>query len=345
MTGASAAVVRGIGADGAIGTPVAAVGRPVSRRAPWCAVCDEDLGPDSDCVARHVLGVADEVVASAVTQVCHHVATIPLEHRDRPVGTLGLFFASPCRIAPEITPVLEAVGALLGVTLENGRLAAENLRMSLVSERQMMANEVHDSLAQALTYMRMRMSLLADAIRERDELRAFKYWSDVDDSLTHAHRRLRELITCFRSRMDPQGLVHALSETAAGFFDRTGVDLVFRNDVPDFCLPAEREVEVFHIVQEALANACRHAQARRVELSLDRGEAGSGYEITIVDDGVGLASGADGDADDAGHYGLSIMRERARRLGGSLALESAAGRGTRVRLSIPAAATASGKGT
>ncbi len=346
MTGATAATLRLIRSDGAVGAPVASVGRPVSGTSrPWCAVCEEALDRDSECVARHVCGSAEEIVASAVTQVCRHVATVPLEHKGHAVGTLGLLFAGPCRIAPEMTPVLKAVGDLLGVTLENARLAKENLRMSLTNERQMMAHEVHDSLAQGLTYMRMRMSLLADAIRQGDEMHAFKYWADVDDSLTNAHRRLRELITYFRSRMDPQGLVHALRETAATFFDRTGISLRLDNRVPGFCLSADREVEVYHIVQEALANVCRHAHARNVEVRLDRAREGSGFEIAVVDDGVGIeAAPHAAEGDDPGHYGIAIMRERAQRLGGSLTLEAAGRTGTRVRLTIPETPTSIGNG-
>jgi two-component system nitrate/nitrite sensor histidine kinase NarX len=333
MSDATAATLRLVAADGSVGPPIVVVG-PVTRT-PWCAICKEELEPDSECVARQVCGHADGVVTTAVMQVCRHVATVPLEHRGRAVGTLGLLFAAPCRIAPELEPVLKAAGDLLGVMLENARLAADNLRMSLVNERQMMANEVHDSLAQALTYMRMRMSLLADAIRQRDEVGAHKYWSDVDDSLTNAHRRLREVITYFRSRMDPLGLVHALRETAATFEDRTGVALALDDRVPGFCLPADREAEIHHIVQEALANVCRHAHARHVEVRLDRARSGRGYEITVADDGVGIATGA-AVADEDGHYGIAIMRERARRLGGSLTLERGSGGGTCVRLSIPA---------
>ena len=340
MTGASAGTVRLVGRDGTAGAPLAVAGSVPAGSAPWCAACDEALELDSECVAQLVCGNAEVVVASAVTQVCRHVATVPLEHKGRVVGTLALNFAAPLRIAPELTPVLKAVGDLIGVALENARLAAENLRMSLTAERQLMANEVHDSLAQALTYMRMRMSLLSDAIRQGDELGAFKYWVDVDDSLTNAHRRLRELITCFRSAMDPQGLVHALDETAANFHDRTGVALKFDNRVPGLRLPAEREVEIFRIVQEALANVCRHAQARNVEVRLDRMAAGNGYEIVVVDDGVGL--GVPADHDDTGHYGLAIMRERARRLGGTVTLESRRGAGTCVRLTIPATGAAIG---
>jgi two-component system nitrate/nitrite sensor histidine kinase NarX len=336
LAGATAASVRLVGADGAAGVRVASVGAAgMSPSTPWCAVCDDGHDQASECVLSHVRGRADAAVASAVTQVCRHIAVVPLEHRGKPVGTLALLFAAPFRLAPEMTPLLKAVGDLLGVALENARLARENLRVTLMNERQMMANEVHDSLAQALTYMRMRMSLLSDAIRQHDELRAFKYWSDVDDSLTQAHRRLRELITSFRSRMDPQGLVHALSEIAARFFDRTGVTLAFDNRAPGFGLPADREVEVFHIVQEALANVCRHAQARRVDLTLAPTD--GGYEIAIVDDGVGVRTSAGPvDTDDGGHYGLAIMRERACRLGGSLTVERAPGAGTCVRLTIPA---------
>ena len=216
-----------------------------------------------------------------------------------------------------------------------GARAHTDLATALSNERQMMANEVHDSLAQGLTYMRMRMSLLRDAIRQGDEARALKYWDDVDSSLTNSHRRLRELITYFRTRMDPRGLVHALGEMSESFLDRTGVALEFSNRVPELHLPVGREVQVFHIVQEALANVCKHANAGHARLSLDRKD--GGYEIAVEDDGVGMvADAAAVERGETGHYGLAIMRERARRLGGELTLESAPGAGTRVRLYFPA---------
>ena len=343
LAGATAATVRVVSDDGARFEPVSAVGLPdrLGRRGAgaveyWCGACAEARQPDSDCVKRHVCGSESRFPVDRLGAVCHHIVAVPLQHKGRPVGMLNLMFERTTDLPPSMTPLLAAIGDLLGVTLENDRLARENLRVSLMNERQMMANEVHDSLAQGLTYMRMRMSLLRDAIRQGDELRAFKYWNDVDESLGNAHRRLRELITYFRSRMDPHGLLHALRETADSFFDRTGVRLEFTNRVPDLCLAADREVEVFHIVQEALANVCRHAQARTVQLIIDRGDAG--YQFVVEDDGVGPKGyAAPGEQDDTGHYGLAIMRERARRLGGELVVEAATGAGTRVRLNFPAA--------
>lgn len=235
------------------------------------------------------------------------------------------------RLAPAPAPASDP----LAEALEAARRAREQLATGLVNERRMMANEVHDSLAQGLTYMRMRMSLLRDAIRQGDEGRALKYWGDVDSSLTNAHRRLRELITYFRTRMDPRGLVHALGEMSESFHDRTGVTLEFANRVPELHLPVGREVQVFHIVQEALANVCKHADARRARLCLECKD--GGYEIVVEDDGVGMPTDAvAGERGESGHYGIAIMRERARRLGGELTLQSAPGAGTRVRLYFPA---------
>ena len=91
---------------------------------------------------------------------------------------------------------------------------------------------------------------------------------------------------------------------------------------------------MFRVAQEALANVCKHANAGRARLTLDR--KGAGYEVVIEDDGIGMALDPGGERGESGHYGIAIMRERASRLGGELTLDSAPGAGTRVRLYFPA---------
>jgi two-component system nitrate/nitrite sensor histidine kinase NarX len=341
LAGADAGTVRVIASDGSCYEPVVAVGIPgtpsgarADARSAWCNACAESRDAGSECVRNDICGNDERFPADVLGALCKHIVSVPLRHKDGPVGVLNLMFEAEVPLPDAMTPLLQATGDLLGMTLDNARLARENLRIRLTNERQMLASEVHDSLAQGLTYMRMRMSLLRDAIRAADELKAHKYWSDVDDTLGNSQRRLRELITYFRSRMDPQGLVHALSETSDRFLDRTGIALEFVNDAPDLCLPPEREIEVFHIVQESLANICRHARAKNARLLLSGGEAG--YTIVVEDDGVGMAPfPAATDQDDSGHYGVAIMQERARRLGGSVALRSGP-TGTRVELHFPA---------
>ena len=341
LAGADAGTVRVIASDGVCYEPVVAVGIPgmadgahADARSAWCNGCSESRDAGSECVRNGICGADERFPVDVLGATCKHIVTVPLRHKDFPVGVLNLMFEAERPLPDAMTPLLQATGDLLGMTLDNARLARENLRIRLTNERQMLANEVHDSLAQGLTYMRMRMSLLRDAIRGADELKAHKFWSDVDDTLGNSQRRLRELITYFRSRMDPQGLLHALTETSERFLDRTGVELEFVNDAPDLCLPPEREIEVFHIVQESLANICRHAHAKHAKLSLSHN--GDGYSIMVEDDGIGMAGyPPTADQDDPGHYGVAIMQERARRLGGSVVLHSGP-TGTRVELHFPA---------
>ena len=103
----------------------------------------------------------------------------------------------------------------------------------------MFAGEIHDSLAQGLAFMRMRMSLLQDAIRSGNAAQSLKYHRDIHESLGEAHAGLRQLITHFRQSVDPQGLVRTLESTARTFRDRTGVDLRIENRAPDLRLPAD----------------------------------------------------------------------------------------------------------
>lgn len=338
LADANAGTVRVIAVDGNCYEPAVAIGIPgigtgADARSAWCDSCSESRDAGSECVRNELCGQDERFPAEVLGPVCKHIVSVPLRHKGRPVGTLSLMFEAERQLPAAMTPLLQATGDLLGMTLDNARLARENLRIRLTNERQMLANEVHDSLAQGLTYMRMRMSLLRDAIRGTDELKAYKFWSDVDETLGNSQRRLRELITYFRSRMDPQGLLHALSETSERFFDRTGVALEFVNRAPDLCLAPEREIEVFHIVQESLANICKHAHAKHAKLLIAPDD--QGCMIVVEDDGVGMAAyPVTADGDDSGHYGIAIMQERARRIGGSVALHSSTS-GTRVELHFP----------
>jgi two-component system nitrate/nitrite sensor histidine kinase NarX len=187
--------------------------------------------------------------------------------------------------------------------------------------------------------MKMRLSLLAKAVAEHDEGRSTKYLGDVNDALTSAYTSLRELLKHFRSRMDPQGLLHALTVTANRYYEKTGVELKFENNAPEITLPVEQELQVFHIVNEALANVSRHSGARHARLAVDRH---NGYcEVTVEDDGRGVPvphfRGKEQRPRGESHYGLSIMRERASRIGGELRIEERAGGGTRVCLRFPVA--------
>jgi two-component system nitrate/nitrite sensor histidine kinase NarX len=210
--------------------------------------------------------------------------------------------------------------------------------MTVMKERQEMVNEVHDAIAQTLAYVKMRLPLLNDAMLEHDDARSLKYFSDVKKAVGEVHDNLREVMTYFRTRMDPLGLLHALQGIADGFFERTGIALEIRNSAQNLNLSDEQEVQVFHIVQEALANIAKHSMARHAVLAIDK--APERLEFLIEDDGLGLAARpVPGGIPGAAHLGLEIMQGRAQRLGGSVEVDMNEGGGTRVRLVIPVTPT------
>lgn len=261
---------------------------------------------------------------------CKHIVAVPLEYQGSLIGVFNLFYESVQEMDAGSEKLLRSFAEMIGIALENARLSRENRRMNLMAERQAIANEIHDSLAQNLTYGRMRMSVLQDAIRTQDELLAHKCMRDINEALDTGQKSVRELITHFRCQMDPLGLQHALQVLVNEFGERTGIALEYSNRVPDPGLPLEHELQVFHIVREVLANIATHSGASHAVMQVTR-KAGC-YVFTIEDDGMGIPN----DMPPEGHYGLTIMRERAQRIGAEIEVESMAGSGTRVRLSLVA---------
>ena len=297
-----------------------------------CGVCGDALRTDTTRCAPALCACARDVGKDSEASGEERVFVLPLHYRNVPCGVLNLFFLSACEVPHAVSVLLPAIGDMLGLALENARLAKENLHHGLMQERQLLAGEVHDSLAQNLTCMRMRTALLRDAIGRHDDARALKYLAEVDTTLSVAHGRVRELITDFRTHMDPHGLVHALGDAVAHMDGLSGVHIEFENRVHELSLTADQELQVFHIVSEALANIVKHAQARNGWLTFEQQD--GLYRISVEDDGIGLP-GNRGDDADHGHFGLNIMRERARRLGGRIEFGSRTGEGTWMRLSFP----------
>lgn len=270
---------------------------------------------------------------------CQRVLAISLRHGTEVLGIYTLFFERATQLTPETENMLRLIGQLLGLTLHNARIERERLRLTVMKERQELVNEVHDAIAQTLAYVKMRLPLLSDAMLAHDDDRSLKYLGDVRKAVGEVHDNLREVMTFFRTRMDPLGLLHALQGIADGFFDRTGITLEIRNSMQNLHLTDEQEVQVFHIVQESLANIAKHSMAAHAVLSIQR--TGAGLEFLIEDDGRGMATSVA--APHAGsvssHLGLDIMQGRAHRLGGRIDVSPSAEGGTRVCLVLPGASS------
>lgn len=297
-----------------------------------CGICGRAI-LNQDTQRDNVLTVCQKQVRHLYfAQGCRQVYAIPLRHKGKVLGVYNLFMDDETPLSRDASYLFNSISEHLGMALENARLTRENMRISLMNERTMLANQIHDSLAQTLAYAKMRLTVLNEAMGDGDQERANRYLGDVEEAVDMAYSELRNLITQFRDRIDPRGLVPALQEMVESFRKKANADVDFLNVAQDVVLTPEEEIQVFHIIQESLYNVCKHARARHVVVTLDLHE--GEYVVNVADDGVGLQSDA---ASNVGRsFGLTIMRERAAKLNGKLTLESRPAGGTIIRLSFPA---------
>ncbi len=338
LAGATAGAVRVLTPDGSHLRLVGTIGLPqeVIEREQYvpleCGICGTAASTHS--IESAGASVCRESTALAYFgDACKRVIAISLRNKGRIMGVYNLFLPGDNPVPEDIALLFDSISEHLGMALENARLTRENIRITLMNERQMLANEIHDSLAQTLAYMKMRLAFLNEALQTGDAPLAKKYLGDVDDAMESAYSRLRELLTQFRHRMDPRGLIPALKDVADDFSRQSGIKVEFSNPAPDMNLLPDQEVQVFHIVQEALANVSKHSRAQHVRISVTM--AGDQYVVAVEDDGIGLSG--TGQTGVGMHFGMNIMHERAERLSGAVDVVSRAGAGTRVELKFPAA--------
>jgi two-component system nitrate/nitrite sensor histidine kinase NarX len=258
------------------------------------------------------------------------VISIPLQSCNSPDAMLGvftLFFDTPQSSSGNAATMAISFADLLGTLIEHIKSTREAKRAELLKERQSIANDIHDSLAQTLNYARMNTTLLSDAIRNNNEVMATKYVRDIDEALEIGQKSVRTLITDFRSEMDPAGLLQALQTLVEKFRQQNNIALDCSIRVADLDLPLEHEIQTFNIVREALSNLAKHSNASHARLIVDH--LCGYYVFTVEDNGVGTFLPVEG------HYGTIIMRERAQRIGGEIKVESTKGLGTCVQLFFP----------
>ena len=254
--------------------------------------------------------------------------SIPVKDQDQQFGVLivrnpGLESAAAWQL-----PLLEAVALNIAAALRANEQTEHRRRLALLEERNAIARELHDSLAQSLSYLKIQISRLQTLLGGAEptpEVRDIV--AELREGLSSAYRQLRELLTTFRLKMEHPRLEDSLRDTVEEFGKRGRLPVELDCAGWQCALSPNEQIHVMQIVREALNNAVQHAHASRIVVRL-QGASGGEAIISISDDGVGLPAKPERE----NHFGLNIMRERARRLGGALELQARTGGGLLVRL-------------
>jgi two-component system nitrate/nitrite sensor histidine kinase NarX len=265
------------------------------------------------------------------------VIRIPLRYRQRAVGVIDLFVAEPLSAESETDALFDSVGKHLGMAIEKSRLDAESQTLVRVHERTALAHELHDSLAQTLVGLRMQVKMLSETLLDADVGAARREAARIALVVDEAHTELRELLANFTAPVDDRGLMPVLHDFAnRARRDGSPATIAVQLEGPEPALGAATQMQVLRIVGEAITNARKHAHANIIRVLVRHVPPGD-LTILIEDDGIGIGERIL-DARAGENLGLSIMRERAQRIGGELNVESEPGEGTRVELTLPATA-------
>jgi two-component system nitrate/nitrite sensor histidine kinase NarX len=298
--------------------PLCSCGRTISRgdilRKDESGCCAE--------VAGHTMFSADEVGCIEV----------PLEYQGERLGCYSLYVdRERVEGRKEMRDLLTAIGSHLGMAIARSNLDEESRRLSIIEERTTLAHELHDSLAQTLASLRFQVRMLEDTL-DKNVVSA-EVNSDlqrISSGIDEAHTELRELLNSFLAPVGQQGLEPGLKKLVRRFRQESGIHILLQRDCPNIDLKAGEEKQILRIIQECLTNIRKHAQAKNVRILISCSE-DEEYLFLVEDDGIGFSEAAS-QGGPGEHIGLSIMEERARRLGGQLSIESEPGEGTRVEL-------------
>ena len=258
------------------------------------------------------------------------LVNVALTVQGRTMGEIDLLYRETPQLAEADRELLDSLASHLSSAMDSLRNEALQREAAVAEERGMLARELHDSIAQSLAFMKIQLQLLKDAQQGGQPAKAARLLDELELGLKESTADVRALLMHFRTRTDGDDLLPALQQTLQKFRLQSGVRAELEVDGHGAPLPADVQVQLLHVVQEALSNVRKHAQARQVQIRLAHQPH---WQIEIRDDGCGFDTAAG--APDDSHVGLRIMTERAAKVGAAVQLDSRPGAGTRVRVSLP----------
>ena len=296
-----------------------------------------------------VSGMAETVLGGTQAQLCNeancvggcriltdayrksHVAA-PLRVGDRVIGALCVGLPVQNRYSSESSNLLTRLANTAAIALENARLYAQAERVATLEERHRVAAEMHDGLAQTLSYLGLMTDQVVEFLSDGQDRVALdhlqKTRNTIQTATAEVRRAINDLMNESPSTLDLRTRLH---NTVDEFAAENNLPITWQADV-EFSPDCQREVadQVVNIIREALSNVARHAQARHV--TVQAGEAADHYFVSVEDDGQGFDPSQPGPS---GHFGLQIMRARAAFISGQNEIESMPGGGARVTLIWP----------
>jgi len=205
-------------------------------------------------------------------------------------------------------------------------------REAIIEERRRIAREIHDGVAQSLSYLNLKTKLVSDSVSSQNTAQALTELGDIRKVVQDTYEDIRESIDQLSTEIRSLPIIPAMANYIREFGDNNGFKVQFDVSRTFPRVSPVAELQLLRITQEALTNVRRHAQATEVGVKLEN--TSQAVEMLIKDNGQGFTP-SDLEKSQPGYHGLNIIRERAEGLGGTLTIDTAPGEGTEVKVSLP----------
>jgi two-component system nitrate/nitrite sensor histidine kinase NarX len=258
------------------------------------------------------------------------LAVFQILTREQVIGSFSLHFTKERQVTSEERRLLEILGKNIGSAIENQRLIAREKEFAVSQERNLLAQGLHDSIAQGLNFLNLQVQMLEDALKRNDTEEISDIAPLLRAGVQESYEDVRELLLNFRTRLQDSNLESEMRNVVSKFQRQTGVHGQIEFVGNGAQLAPEQQLQVLFILQEALSNIRKHAQASEVHVRVDNGR---DFMMTVHDNGQGFDVDTVHEKGES-HVGLRIMVERAARLSAQFEILSKIGKGTTISLQL-----------
>ena len=256
----------------------------------------------------------------------------PIVYDREKIGIMTFFSYDAKELEDAQKHLVDALSNQLGVAIGGVRLLERVKRIAVLEERNQLAQGLHDSIAQTLNYMNLQVQMLEKALDSNNKVGVAENLDFIKEGLKESYDNVRQLLLNFRTPLRLESFSSHLEELVRQFKQQTNIELTAMVDASNIDLSDKEKLEVVLIVQEALSNIRKHANATKVSLQIY--SESQNIIVKVIDNGQGFDKKQLSEKS-LRHVGLMIMDERAQKINAELHLESKCREGTKLRLSIP----------
>lgn len=275
----------------------------------------------SDLPLRITPGMPEDFLSQLRVETEKQFRTAYLFHirsGSKDLGFFLLYFNLDTRLLPQTYKLYESFGSHLGIAVDSLRLVEREQQYAVVQERNLMAQGLHDSIAQSLSFLNLQVQLLESGLQTDDKELVDTTVAQIKAGVQESYEDVRELLLNFRERVHTESFSEAINTVIDRFESQTKLPVKLTVTGPEVELTDRQKIQVIFIMQEALANVRKHSKATQVLINI---EYGAEFKLSVVDNGIGINQDILKKRSKR-HVGLNIMGERAQRIGAKVTVQN-----------------------